>query len=370
MNTNESQNGSASGSANCYNFTNMELEAAYFTKISVASLGILLSFVVVVLLCSSKNKVIKMFVFRLVLYLMLANLAEATTLLLEVIPVQVKDGNMFIIPGGHWSDACSAFGLLGQITSWMGFIAIVWIVIYMLWQTYHLYKIQDRESQEDIHTPKVSKKVEIIGILTLILAPFVLNWLPFMHGLYGQSGPWCWIKTTQQNCGIIDFGVVLTFVLFFGPAFGVASFGFISLTIICICGCKTAIKLAGGNRKKANLFIREMLLIVFYPLIYNTFCVILFANRVTILDKEEPHFFPLWMTVAIADPARVAFLPLAFILHPKSWKNIFYKQEIGDFMDDEEFIVPSEGDDIENPNTIHQAVMMNQPFPYGALLLQ
>ena len=63
---------------------------------------------------------------------------------------------------------------------------------------------------------------------------------------------WCWIKTTQQNCDIIDFGVVLTFVLFFGPAFGVASFGFISLTIICICGCKTAIKLVGGNRKKAN----------------------------------------------------------------------------------------------------------------------
>ena len=88
------------------------------------------------------------------------------------------------------------------------------------------------------------------------------------------------------------------------------------------------------------------------------------------MENKEPPFFPLWIAEAIADPAHVVLIPLAFILHPKSWKNIFYKQEIGDFMDDEEFIVPPEGDDIENPNTIHQAVMMNPPFPYGALLLQ
>lgn len=97
------------------------IEAAYFTKISVASLGILLSFVTVALLCISK--VIKLFVFRLVLYLMLSNLAEATILLLEVIPVEVQDGKVFTRPGPHWSHACSAFGFLDQIASWMGFAA-------------------------------------------------------------------------------------------------------------------------------------------------------------------------------------------------------------------------------------------------------
>ena len=364
-------NGSANGSANCYNFTKMEVEAAYFTKISVATLGILLSFVVVALLCISKNKVIKLFVFRLVLYLMLSNLAEATFLLLEVIPVEVQDGKVFTRPGPHWSHACSAFGFLDQIASWMGFAAIVWIMIYMLWRTYHLYKIQDGEQQEDIPKPKVSKKVKIIGILTLLIAPFVLNWLPFMQELYGQSGPWCWIKTTQSTCDIIEFGVALTLVLFFVPVFGVVAFGFISLTIICICGCKAALKLSGGNKKKADRFIGEILLIVVYPLIYIILCIVLLANRIkeaTISNKEEPPFFPLWMTVAIADPARVALLPLAFILHPKSWMNMFCKEENCDFMDDEEFVVPPEGDDIEKPNTIRQSFKINQPFAYGALL--
>jgi len=37
-------------------------------------------------------------------------------------------------------------------------------------------------------------------------------------------------------------------------------------------------------------------------------------------------------------------------------------------MDDEEFVVPPEGDDIEKPNTIRQSFKINQSFAYGALL--
>ena len=360
-----SANGSANGSANCYNFTKVEVEAAYYTKISVASLGILLSFVVVVLFCISKVCRGR-FVFRLVFYLMLLNLFEATILLLEVIPAELQDGEVFIRP--NWGGVCSLFGFIDQIISWMGFIAIVWIMLYMLWLTYHLYKIQDGQQHENSHAPKVSKKVEMIGILTLLITPFVLNWIPFIWDMYGLSGPWCWIKGTQNSCGNFALGVTLMILLFYGPVVMIVLFSFISFIIIVIFIIRAASKLRGGNRKKANRFIREMLLIISYPLIYNTLCIILLANRIkeATLDKDEPPFFPLWMAEAIADPARVVLLPLAFILHPKSWKNMFSKQERYDFMDDE-YNVPPEDDDIDEGITI-RGTKMKESFAYGALL--
>ena len=362
-----SGSGSANGNANCYNFTKVEVEAAYYTKISVASLGILLSFGALLLLCISKNKVIKQFVFRLVFYLMLVNLVEAVFLLLEVIPVELEDGRVFIKPGPHWSRACIAFGFFDQVLSWMGFTAIVWIIIYMLWRTFHLSKIKAGEQEENVHMPKVPRKFELIGISTLFIAPLVLNWMPFMQELYGLSGPWCWIKTTHNNCDTIKFGVALTVVLFFIPALVVVLFSFISFTVICSCGCKAALKLNGGNRKTANRFIREILLIAFYPLVYNILCIIILANRIkeaTILDKDEPQFFPLWMAEAIADPARVVFLPLAFLLHPKSWKNMFCKQE--NERDDQTFLVSVEGDDNGKRNSINESARID--FPLANLL--
>ena len=95
------------------------------------------------------------------------------------------------------------------------------------------------------------------------------------------------------------------------------------------------------------------------------------ANRIkeaTILDKDQPQFAPLWIAEAIANPARLVFLPVAFLLHPKSWKNMFCKQENEnvDFIDDEEFIISVEGDDIEEPYSIRQSPKIN--FPYRNLL--
>ena len=354
---------SANGSAACYNFTKMELESAYYTKISIAALGILLSGVVLLLFCIST--VFRNFVYRLVFYLMLLNLAEAAILLMEVLPADMQDGEVFIRP--NWGGVCSLFGFLDQIISWMGFTAIVWIMIYMLWLTYHLYKIQDGMLPERINIRKVSKKVEIVAISSLFITPFVLNWIPFIWGMYGLSGPWCWIKGTRSACDDITLGVTLMVLLFHGPIVLIVLFSFISFTVIVIIVCR-ATKLKGGNRKKANHVIREMILIVSYPLIYNILCVLLLANRIKEAinaDQQEPPFFPLWMAEAIADPARTVLLPLAFLVHPKSWKNMFGKQE-NDFTESE-YIVPPEDDDIEEGITIRSSNKL-EAFTYGALL--
>ena len=133
-----------------------------------------------------------------------------------------------------------------------GITAIVWIMIYMLWLTYHLYKIQDGMQPESINIRNVSKKVEIVAISSLFITPFVLNWIPFIWGMYGLSGPWCWIKGTRNACDDVTLGVTLMVLLFYGLIVLIVLFSFISFTVIVIIVCRRATKLKGRNRKKAN----------------------------------------------------------------------------------------------------------------------
>ena len=58
--------------SSCYNFSKMESDAASYTKLCVASLGIVACLLVIVLITLSKSY--KHFVFRLVIYFMLADI--------------------------------------------------------------------------------------------------------------------------------------------------------------------------------------------------------------------------------------------------------------------------------------------------------
>ena len=94
---------------------------------------------------------------------------------------------------------------------------------------------------------------------------------------------------------MFTLGVTLMVLLFYGPIVLIVLFSFISFTVIAIIVCRRATKLKGRNRKKANHVIREMILIVSYPVIYNILCVLLLANRIKEAinsDKQEPPFFP------------------------------------------------------------------------------
>ena len=104
----------------CYDFSRKEYDAAFYTKLSVASMGVLTSILVVLLILVSKSY--KHFVFRLVIYFMVANILQAISHILELIPVTHTHGEVAVRDG--WSAVCSAFGFFDQVTVWMGNMGI------------------------------------------------------------------------------------------------------------------------------------------------------------------------------------------------------------------------------------------------------
>ena len=80
---------------------------------------------------------------------------------------------------------------------------------------------------------------------------------------------------------------------------------------------------------------KEMGMLLIYPLIYGLFCTIMLATRIYTYvhtaakpsDIDHSLFNSLWLLHSIADPGRIILPALAFLLHPYVWK-IFFRQPI------------------------------------------
>ena len=306
----------------CFNFTTKTATTVQNIKYSLGALTVIANFLAIVVILLSKKY--KDFTFRLVIYLMTTDILQAVAIILEVIPIEVPNETTparVRIDGRGWTDFCAASGFIGMITLWMGNIVIVWIVLYLLLLGWRLYRGQQGEKSTRI-------KLEIIGVLFLFTAPYVIGFIPFLldNDMYGMAGLWCWIKQMHHVCG--DLGktpltVVLTF--FYGPLIAIVFFAVICMTIIIgliWCGAvrrhtRTIIE------DRQQRLMKETLIVLAYPVLYCSVCLLLLANRVySIVHYDKTPLVGLWITHAVADPVRVMLPAIGFLLHPYIWKDL------------------------------------------------
>ena len=72
----------------------------------------------------------KHFVYRLVLYLMVADLLQALTNILESLPVKTDHGVVKVQPGTEGQ--CATYGFINQLAAWSENVVICWIMAYIL----------------------------------------------------------------------------------------------------------------------------------------------------------------------------------------------------------------------------------------------
>ena len=337
----------------CYNFSKREYDAAYGTKMSVATVGVLMSLLVIFLVLISKSY--KHFVFRLVIYFMVADTLQAIAHILELIPVAHIENEVIVRPG--WNSLCAAFGFFDQVTVWMGNVGILWIMLYLLWLIHQLKKLLGGAQPENVQLYQMSPKTELIGLFFLLFFPFTFNWIPFIWDMYGLSGLWCWIKISRYGeCKDFQLGLILMFSMFFVPLILIILFSFAGFLAITFILCRGAIDQKGLAGKIYQRGIKEMVLISIYPIVYNILCLIIIINRidsaVNVGGTNKTPYFPLWMAHAFADPARVLLPPVAFLLHPKSWKSMFGNRKL-ESSSQTRFSIPPEDSDIDKGITIY-----------------
>ena len=109
-----------------------------------------------------------------------------------------------------WTTTCKLLGFLEQVTSWMGPLCLLWLVLYII------YIALDHKM---VKKTEVSRS-ELVGIGLCLLSPFTFNLLPFINGYYGFSDSWCWItipirgKCYNEN---ILMSLIYMVILYYGP---------------------------------------------------------------------------------------------------------------------------------------------------------
>ena len=105
----------------CFEFTKDQLKVIRILKSSIASLAIIACGLVVFLILHYKS--FREFVYRLVLYLMIADILESLTNILEWLPVHSGEGDVVSVKTG-WGGVCTAVAFINQITTWMESLVI------------------------------------------------------------------------------------------------------------------------------------------------------------------------------------------------------------------------------------------------------
>lgn len=364
MQTGMITNSSGDVDEHCFKSPKKVAEAIFVIKVTLNCIGILSSILVVCLIFISKNY--KRFVYRLVVYLMIVNSLQALCQILELTPVQVtEDETVSIKNGTGWSDMCAALGFLDMVTSWMGNFIIVWIMLYMLVLSWRLHRLAISDSSEVIIRQTASRRYkEMIGVLFLLFSPFLFSWIPFAMDMYGLSGLWCWIKTVngiENGCNDRRFAhksLALIVSMFYGPLVLIIIFGFICMVLIISLLCRSTKNLYGANCQRYNQGVKNVGIVLVYPVIYCLFCIFLLINRIYSSTHSEGHMNPnytLWVIQALADPSLNVIPALAFLLHPYVWKRVsceWLKGKIDNKYYDQQLQVPPEGDDIERGLTM------------------
>ena len=351
----------------CLVFSKKVADVILYMKVILGSVGILTSLLVIILI--GVAKVYKQFVYRLVVYLMAVSILQALCQVVELIPIEVTTEEYITIRNGTgWKEVCAILGYLDIVTSWMGNLVIIWTMLYMLSLSWQLHRLQTSQHSEppDPKIQSTSHVREIVGVLMLLFCPFLFSWIPFVMDMYGPSGLWCWIKTVSENgCGDSKFqhlSLALMMIMFYGPLVAIIVFGLVSMIVTILLLWRSSKHLHGGIRQRYQGSMKEIGIVLVYPLIYCLFCSFLLVNRIYSCthtnSHDRPPYYPLWIMHSVADPGRIVIPALALLLHPYVWKNIlscrFSSPDVASAYT--KYSVPPEDDDIDEGITIRPTV--------------
>lgn len=285
----------------CINFSQPVFIAVGAIRATTGSISTLASvFVISLILLFKKYEV---FAQRLIMYLSITVMLNGLSRATQVInyPYYPDDKNT--------KNFCIFIGFFDQLTVWMYHVASVVIMFYIYTKTVHLKDL----------------KWEKFYLVITFIVPFFFAWIPFVGGTYGQAGPWCWIRRTNDDCTERELGIIYRYALFYGPSYFIliAILGMIIIMRIVIYKKKDKLILNVNpdEIKQYNMLVKETRELVWYPVILIIVQLPAVVNRIT-EELQDNIIYPLWFIHAIIFPLQGAFICIAYALDPDTRQAI------------------------------------------------
>lgn len=303
----------SSNSSYCFNFTATELKINTAITTTLHLIAILACILTALFIFATKQY--RVFVNRLVLYLMIVSSIWSLTIISEIIPVVHDSATMGIKVRDGWQNACAAVGFLSQVVETAKILMVCWIVFYLL-----LLVVFKRNASKPTH--------EVFGLAIVMLIPLMIDWIPFIWNSYGLSGLWCWIELTNEQCKKVWPGLGLMLAVEYVPVLLVIIFTVISFISITVALCRRAHR-AEIKWKWASIYQRglaEATALMIYPCIYAIIFIFRVIHRtyyVIQISNTDPPNYTLWLAHSTALGIGGILIPLAYLLRPSNLRKFY-----------------------------------------------
>ena len=279
----------------CSNLTEGEITAIALARGITAGVCAVTSFIALVILALMncyRHRVYETVVKRLVAGYIAVNLPYQLVLALHLIHYFRPDQKNF----------CKADGFLNQYLESVEFLfmlAIGLVLFLKLCGVTTSWKCHCCVATFKCCGRKINK-LETGLFVSMFLFPLLFDWIPFTTGSYGSFGPWCWIRSLENDCSPHKAGLRERKGVAYAPlgTIVVLTIGlFIASLFLLGCTIKKAKKLNKMRITNSVFFLALMLLL------YIVQAVVYFTLSV-----------PAWMLIAIFIPLTETLTPLVLLV--------------------------------------------------------
>ena len=279
---------------NCTNFTLEEFE--FFNRLRSITGTIcmmILFFILLFLICYKAYSTVFQ---RLYMYLVIGSvLSEIVTVLMMEHQWNYK---------GQES-VCVWLGFFSLWTFYLVFVFSYEIIGYILYLV--ISKIRESPPPKWMSSKCFSVFVEITYILIPVFISTAFAIQAYMTNSYGIAGPWCFVKSLNDDCKPTDFAVQMIFFTI-NVAVGVVG---IAVSILFL---DIYIKLARSYREARHL-LKQTLYVMIFQCVHTLLSMFHFSVRLYTLYSHRHELYGLWVTFAFTIPTGTLILPLGILLN-------------------------------------------------------
>ena len=296
-------------SLNCTNFTVEDFKLLNRLNTITAFICSVITLVILIyLICSTAfSSLLK----RLYFYLIVATLFTEIVVALNIEHQWQYSGQETV---------CVWLGFLSQLSFLLGFVLSYEVIFHLLC----VVVSQIRGSQP---LPQYTRSryctitLEIVYIIFPLAMSIALSVPPYIEGLYGIAGPWCWVRALDEDC--MPTGLV-TQMLFIGMNMTVAITEIAGSIIFVIMYCKIT-----ALFHDARFLLKQTLYVMLFQIVHMLMLICNLSVRFHTLLTHRHQNYSLWVAGAFISPAGLLVFPLGYLLffYPvkSNIMNIIYK---------------------------------------------
>lgn len=172
-----------------------------------------------------------------------------------------------------------------------------------------------------------TEKLELVYFLVSYFAPALWFWLPVWKEAYGTAGPWCGIRTLDDDCNESTFGKWVIFGIWYMPLYISILLIFTASVVIFVKVHRDTKKWEGAlysqqaTRRKERTK-EEIKPLMWYPVVYLALTVFSLISQVYNVVHPNHPVAVLWYLRLLTSPLRGAFIALVYSLDPETRKEL------------------------------------------------